>query len=645
MILALSLLATAHAADVERREVGALVLENVPETPPAVAERMRQFQNVRSASLVDFTADGDGMLISTRFGETSQLHHVAAPGAARRQLTFYDEPLKGITPSPTDPDLVLLSRDVGGSEQVQIWSLDLASGATFQLSAGPGRASDPDFAPDGQRVAWFSDLEGTAKELVVADPTDAASAKRVWTTDGAWDVVDWFEGGEQLLVYTYLSASESEIHRVDLATGESLEVNPSKKPIAYADVALAHDGRSVYVASDEKSDRTQLWRLPLGRGKPELLVPADGFDVESLALSPDGSLLAYTVNEEGRSRLFLRRTADWSEVPVPELPPGVLYGVEFDADGDTVGLTLNRADAPGDVYSFEVGSTELVRWTFSEVGGLDTERFVQPEFFRYPSVDGLEIPAFVYRAPGDGPRPVVISIHGGPEGQSRPYFASTYQFWATELGITVVVPNVRGSRGFGAEYLAMDNGLNRKASVADIGGLLDWIGTQPDMDADRVVVYGGSYGGYMVLASMIDFADRLAGGVDIVGISDFKTFLANTKDYRRDLRRAEYGDERDPKIAAFFDAISPLKHAGEIEDPLFVIQGANDPRVPASEAEQIVAAVRESGVEAWYMLAKDEGHGFRKKSNRDAMNEAVALYFQKVLGIDAGGDAEASGEE
>ena len=635
MVVFLTAMLAASAADVERREVGPLVLENVPETPADVAERMRQFQNVRSASLIDFAADGNGLLVSTRFGETAQLHHVAEPGGARTQLTFYDEPLRGVLPHPTDPDRMLLSRDVGGSEQFQVWHLDLSTGEAVQVSSGEGRATGASWSSDGTKVAWFSTLEGTNKALWVGDVTDdGIDAKKVGEVDGAWWITDWLPGNGEALGAKYISANDTEVYRIDMTNGNLAEVNPQKKPVAYNAIDMDPGGRNFYAATDFKADRMQLWRFPMDRGRPQLLVEADGFDVDTVVVSPDGSHVAYTTNDDGRSRLFLRKAEDWSEVPVPELPPGVLYGLEFDDDGDRIGITLNRADAPGDAYVFDLGSTELVRWTTSEVGGLDTERFVEPEFFRYESFDGLSVPAFVYRAPGDGPRPVVISIHGGPEGQSRPYFSSTYQFWATELGITVVVPNVRGSRGFGSEYLKMDNGLKRKDSVGDIGGLLDWIGTQDDMDPERVVVYGGSYGGYMVLASMIDFADRLAGGVDIVGISDFKTFLANTKDYRRDLRRAEYGDERDPKIAAFFDEISPLAHADQIADPLFVIQGANDPRVPASEAEQIVAAVRESGLEAWYMLAMDEGHGFRKKSNRDAMNEAVVLYFQKVMGLE-----------
>ena len=255
--------------------------------------------------------------------------------------------------------------------------------------------------------------------------------------------------------------------------------------------------------------------------------------------------------------------------------------------------------------------------------------------FDYPNADGMDIPAFIYRPAGEGPYPVIVSIHGGPEGQSRPYFSSTYQYWANELGAAVVVPNVRGSAGYGKTYVSLDNGLNRKKSVEDIGALLDWIDGQGDLDSDRVLVYGGSYGGYMVLASMVDYNARLAGGIDIVGISDFKTFLENTKGYRRDLRRAEYGDERDPEIAAFFEKISPLNNASEITKPLFIIQGANDPRVPASEAEQILEAVRQNGGEAWFLLAMDEGHGFAKKSNRDFQREAETLFLQDVLELDS----------
>jgi dipeptidyl aminopeptidase/acylaminoacyl peptidase len=259
-----------------------------------------------------------------------------------------------------------------------------------------------------------------------------------------------------------------------------------------------------------------------------------------------------------------------------------------------------------------------------------------PELIDYPTFDEVDgqprrIPAFVYRPAGEGPHPVIISIHGGPESQARPGFSSTYQLWIDRLGAAVVVPNVRGSSGYGKTYLKLDNGKLREDSVKDIGALLDWIATQPDLDASRVAVYGGSYGGYMVLASGVHFSDRLKAAVDIVGISNFVTFLENTQDYRRDLRRPEYGDERDPEMRAHLERISPLNNVERIRVPMFVVQGNNDPRVPVSEAEQMVAALREQGSPVWYMNALNEGHGFRKKENRDLFSEATILFFERYL--------------
>ena len=241
------------------------------------------------------------------------------------------------------------------------------------------------------------------------------------------------------------------------------------------------------------------------------------------------------------------------------------------------------------------------------------------------------IPAFVYRPDGPGPHPVIVSIHGGPEGQARPTFSATYQLWIERLNAAVIVPNVRGSAGYGKTYLQLDNGMRREDSVRDIGALLDWIGEQPELDQERVAVFGGSYGGYMVLASSVHYSDRLKAAVDIVGISNFVTFLENTQDYRRDLRRPEYGDERDPEMRAHLQAISPLNNVEEIDVPMFVVQGENDPRVPVSEAEQMVAALRAQGSPVWYMNALNEGHGYRKKENRDLFSEATVLFLENWL--------------
>jgi dipeptidyl aminopeptidase/acylaminoacyl peptidase len=321
---------------------------------------------------------------------------------------------------------------------------------------------------------------------------------------------------------------------------------------------------------------------------------------------------------------------------VPGIPVGQVYGLSFHPDGKKLAMVLNTPQSSGDVFVMDLSNNSLERWTYSEVGGLNTSKFSIPELIHFSTFDQVDgkprmIPAFITKPKGKGPFPVVIDIHGGPEGQAQPYFNPTVQYYVNEMGIAVIEPNVRGSSGYGKSYLLLDNGYKREESVQDIGKLLDWIAAQPDLDEKRVAVTGGSYGGYMVLASMTHFNDRIKCGVDIVGISNFVTFLTNTQDYRRDLRRVEYGDERDPKMNEFLQKISPTTNAHKITKPLFVVQGLNDPRVPYTEAEQIVDIVRKNGGEVWYLVAKDEGHGFRKKTNRDFYIWSEVLFLEKYL--------------
>ncbi|HET9334565.1 MAG TPA: prolyl oligopeptidase family serine peptidase, partial [Gemmatimonadota bacterium] len=384
-----------------------------------------------------------------------------------------------------------------------------------------------------------------------------------------------------------------------------------------------------------------LGRLDLDSGEFSPLSGDIDWDVEGFAIDSAKSRAAFVVNEDGISRLYLLDPVTGDRAPVPSIPTGLIGGMEFSPDGRRLGMTLNTATTPSDVFVLDLGSAptaagELTRWTFSEVGGLDTGSFVSPELVHYPTFDSLagaprEIPAFVYLPEGPGPHPVVVSIHGGPEAQYRPGFSSTLQLWVANLGVAVIAPNVRGSSGYGREYLQLDDGRLREDSVRDIGALLDWIVTRPDLDASRVAVYGGSYGGYMVLASLVHYGERIRAGVDYVGISDFVTFLENTEEYRRDLRRQEYGDEREPGMRAFFESISPVRRADEIESALFVVAGANDPRVPMSESEQIAREVRANGQRVWTMTAANEGHGFAKKPNADLLQELVFLFFDRHL--------------
>ncbi|PKP82189.1 MAG: S9 family peptidase [Alphaproteobacteria bacterium HGW-Alphaproteobacteria-18] len=614
----------------ERVTRGNLVLESIPDVPAEISDRLAAYENVRSHGFLDWTGDG-GILITTRFGDTNQIHEVRSPGAARRQLTFFSETVSNASVSPAG-GAFLFARDKGGDEYFQGYRFDMETGRITGFTEPGTRNGGALWADDGASAAWARTNPGDPNnDIIIGNPADPASLRVALEGEGAIGPVDWSDDGSKLLLQRYLSIAESHLFMLDIASGALTQINPDDT-VAYSGGALLADG-SVLTVTDKDSEFANLVRL--APDNTVINYTADiAWGVSDWTLSPDGLTVAFTLNEGGLGTIHLLDVESGLVRPGPTLPVGIASGLVFSHSGSHVGFTFNAATSPSDAWSFDVATLNLTRWTEAETGGLNPASFVEPALFDYPNADGMDIPAFIYKPESEGPHPVIISIHGGPEAQSRPGFSSAYQYWVNELGLAVVVPNVRGSSGYGKTYVSLDNGLNRKKSVEDIGALLDWVEAQPDLDASKVIVYGGSYGGYMVLASMIDYADRIAGGIDIVGISDFKTFLENTEGYRADLRRAEYGDERDPVVAAFFDEISPLKNASRITKPLFVIQGYNDPRVPYTEAEQILEAVKANGVTAWFMMAMDEGHGFRRKSNREAQREAETLFLQEVLGVE-----------
>jgi len=629
---------------VAREVVGNRTSENLPAIPPELTGRLNRYQNTRGATFAGWS--GDCLLISTRFAETAQAHRVCAPMGMREQLTFYPEPLAAIEAAPARSNLdgFVFGKDVGGNEFWQLHWFDLASRETTLLTDGKARNQGPLFSHDGRQFAWSSTARnGKDTDVWVMD--FATRKPRVLVTEGGqWNAMDFSPDGRELLVLKYVSAAESYPGVVDLASGKLTMFPVDGGKASLKDFRYSPDGRGVYYISDEPVDGKPQEFLTLRHhdpktGKLEVLTASTRWDVADLSIADDGKHLAYTTNEDGIYRLHVLSLPSHREVKLPGLPVGVVVNLGFSPDSKRLAVTLNSATSPSDVHVIDLPKSEIARWTQSEVGGLDASKFVAPTLVHYPtfdSVDGKprEIPAFYYRpanVPAGKKIPVVINIHGGPEGQSLPLFNPTAQFLANELGVAMLLPNVRGSEGYGKTYLSLDNAEKREDSVKDIGALLDWIATQPDLDASRVGVYGGSYGGYMVLASLMHYSDRIKAGVDIVGISHFGTFLKNTESYRRDLRRAEYGDERDPAMAKVFDAISPLNHADRIASRLFVAQGKNDPRVPYTEAEQIVKAVRANGQPVWYLLYDDEGHGFRKKTNVDYFNAATMLFWEQAL--------------
>ena len=623
------------SAAVEER--GNLVLDNIPPVDTPLTQRLDNYMNARGASFVDWLPDG-GLLVATRFGEVDQLHRVAVPLGAREQLTFFREPVSNARApqSAVAPGFVFL-KDAGGNENAQVYWYDGASRNVRMVSDGKGLYGGLVWSHDGRRVAFHgTGRDGVSYDLYVAEPTRAAPPRLVYNGfQKNWSVLAWSPDDTRLLIRNFVSATESHLFVMDLESASLTPVNEGPEPASVGAAQFTADGRAVLLVTDRDSEFEMLRRVDLATGAIEVLTGHIPWDIDTFDRSDDGKWLAYVANVDGTSRLTVINLAAHAE-SLPPLPDGRIGRIAFDREGKRLAFALESPQSPRDVFVLETERNAVVRYTKSEAGPADPLQFVPAELVRYPTFDRLrgkyrQIPAFVYKPRTPGPHPVLISIHGGPESQAQPGFSPFTQFLVQEMGFTVIEPNVRGSSGYGKSYLNLDNGENREDSVKDIGALIVWIGTQRDLDASKVFVSGGSYGGYMSLASMVHFGDRLRGGIDIVGISNFVTFLESTSAYRRNLRRPEYGDERLPRTRAYLQRISPLTSAARIQKPLLIVQGLNDPRVPASESQQMVAKIRARGGQVWYLAARDEGHGFRKKTNRDFYQKTIVTFLERQL--------------
>lgn len=614
-----------------------LVAEGLPAIPRGVAEQAGRYTEYRQARLLDWHPRRREMLIATRFGDVPQLHRVASPGGDRRQLTFESEPITNGTYQPVTGSYLVFRRDRGGDEFFQLYRYDLADGAITLLTDGKSRNTGGVWNRQGTAFAYQSTRRnGTEADIWVMDPANPESDRLAVRVQGTgWQALDWSPDGSRLLVGHSISANQSELWLADVATGglSMLTTADSGKLVSYASGAFARDGRGIYLTTDRESEFTRLCFMDLRTRQLRVLSGSISWDVSQFRLSDDGALLAFVSNEGGYGRLHLLATATGRERRLPALPSGIAGGLAWRRGSHELGFSFSSARAAADIWSLDLTTGRLARWTESETGGVDLSGLPEPEPIRWQGADDLTLSGFLYRpaARFTGKRPVVVNIHGGPEGQSRPDFLGRWNYLLNELGVAVVLPNIRGSTGYGKSYLAADNGIAREQAYGDIGALLDWLATRPDLDPARVMVMGGSYGGHMTLVSAYRYANRICCAVDVVGISHLGTFLENTSPYRRDLRRVEYGDERDPATRAFMDRTAPLNNAAAMTRPLFVIQGANDPRVPRSEAEQITATLRKQGTPVWYLLGLDEGHGFQKKSNADFQFFATLAFVRQYL--------------
>ena len=615
-----------------------LVVEGVPKIPASLAATARRYSESRNATFASWHPTNHEMLIATRFGDTYQVHQVKFPGGARTQLTFFEDSVfSGINYQPVKGDSFIFLKDVGGGEFFQIYRYDFASGDITLLTDGKSRNTDPRWSYQGDRIAFGSTRRnGKDVDVWMVSATDPASARMVAQLEGGgWTVSDWSPDGSKLLVTNFVSASESYVWLVDIASGkkELLTQSPGPTTVAYGNALFAKDGKGVYWTSDRDSEFQRLTFMDLADRKPVVLTPNLSWDVGEFDLSHDGNWMAFEANEDGVSVLHILDMRTRKEINVPKLPLGVIFGLKWHENSHDLGFNLSTASQPYDAYSLDVTSGKLERWTFSETGGLNAANFAQPQLIHWKSWDARSISGFLLKPPSkfSGKRPVIINIHGGPEGQTRPDYNGRDNFYISELGVAIIYPNVRGSTGYGKSFQKLDNGFLREGSYQDISTLLDWIQTQPDLDANRVLITGGSYGGFMTLAVATNYNNRICCSVEEVGPSNLVTFLEHTSGYRQDLRRVEYGDERDPKMHDYLESIAPYNKAKNITKPLFVIAGKNDPRVPASESEQMVKIVRQNGTPVWWLMAKDEGHGFGKKKNQDYQFYATVMFVKEYL--------------
>lgn len=642
LMLALAILALSPVEAQDARPViqpgDNLVVQGIPALPASIAEDVRLYTEGRSASFLSWHPVRREMLISTRFGDASQVHLVKAPLGNRKQLTFSPEGVRGARFDPKTGARILLLRDKGGNENYQVSMLDPSSGRTTLLTDGKSRHTSVVWSNDASKLVYGTNKRnGKDIDLYVMELADPAAPREIVQLDGGgWSALAWSPDDRFVILAEYVSITESHLWLLDVSAKSKRRLTKHKPgdKVSYGGARFTPDGKAFYTTTDRDSEFERLVLFDIATGNETVVVGDLRHDIDALSLSRNGQLLAFVTNEDGVSRLHLLETRTGKRRAVPQLPSGVISGLSWHRNGRDLAFGLSSSRSPGDVFVFDIVANKIERWTESETGGLVTDKLPQATVVRWASFDGKIISGLLYMPPPDrfkGPRPVIVNVHGGPEAQSRPWFLGATNYYLMELGVAVLYPNVRGSTGFGKTFVSLDDGFKREDSYRDLETLLDWIKTQPTLDGSRILVTGGSYGGHMAFVAATRFPEKLKAVVSVVGMSNLVSFLERTEAYRRDLRRVEYGDERDPKMREFLQRIAPMNNLEKTTKPLLVVAGFNDPRVPVSEPEQMVKALQARKVPVWYLMAKDEGHGFAKKRNRDFLFYTTIAFIREHL--------------
>jgi dipeptidyl aminopeptidase/acylaminoacyl peptidase len=616
---------------------GALIFDGVPAGDPNLNLRISQYLVGRDASFLAWLPD-NSLLISTRFGDLAQVHRVLAPLGMREQLTWYADPISKVLTAPAGPAegfAFLMEHHADGLPQLYYYSF--AGHAARMLSSGTGRHGSPLWSPDGKQVVFTgNDRDGTTtdvyrSEIGTPGPPHLVVAGR----DRPWFPLDWSNDGQKLLLWQPGTGDDSELFIADVNTGGVLPAEAGGPHLGVRHARFAADGRGVYISSVEGGDFSVMRYLDLVTHQARDVTAAIPWDIVDFQVGADGRYLAYVTNDSGRDRLTVLDNQLKLELSPAGVPEGRITGLHFDHTGHQLAFSAESAQSPSDVYVFEPERNQLTRWTHSEPGAVDPQTFVAAEALQYPTWDHGKsgqrlIPAFAYRPHTAGPHPVLIDIHDGPAAQFRPGFDPFIQFVVNQLGYVVIAPNIRGSTGYGKSFAELDNGPAREDALRDLGALLVWVGMQKDLDRTHVAVMGQDYGGFMALAMLSTYGDRLAGAISVDGYASLPSYLADGSPTEQGSRRAEFGDVHDPDLRATLNRISPLNNLVQIRKPVLVFQGLQDSAAQVSQAGQIVAGLRARGGEAWYVTARDEGHDIRHVANRDAWLATVAQFLKRL---------------
>ena len=607
--------------------------EGIPPIPMSLVEAVAPYGQFRQARMLDWHPTERRMLISTRFGAVDQVHEVRSPGGARTQLTFFrDGASGGAWYSPDGRNLIVRKDAGGGTEAFQLFRHELDSGIATLLTDGKSTNAPPVWANKKRLIAYSSTRrDGKNRDLYVMDPSDPKTDRLVAQVEGAWYAGAWTANDDEIIALEQPTTSESYLWRVNVTTGEKTPITERGQIVRWRAIQRAPRG-ALFLLGNRNSEQPGIWRVdPATLRWTAVTKPEEA--VEDFAASPDGRTLAVVFDRGARSQLQLIDAVTGRVRVTPALPTGVINSVAWRSTGTELAVTLAGSRSANDVYSIAASNGAVTRWTMSEAGGASADALPDAEVVEWKSFDGLAISGVLYRPPArfTGPRPVIINVHGGPVERERPRFLGRSNYFRNEMGIAVIYPNVRGSSGRGRTFEELDNGRLRANAVKDIGALLDWIATQPSLDKSRVMIVGASYGGFLTLASAIEYGDRIRCAQAGFAISDFPSYLESTEIRRQINRNAEYGDPSDAGTLEFLKSISPVTNAAKLRIPLFLVHGGKDTRVPPAQAEMMLKAVKRNGTPLWYAVFEEAGHQQLTVPTNDFNQYAWTLFVQKYL--------------